>query len=671
MTVLAEKMLVLGVDGMDPRLAKKLMDEGKMPNLKQYVQRGAAREDLRMLGAIPTITPPMWTTLASGAYPNTHGITCFWNQHPEKLDTVIYALDSRSCQAELLWNVLVEADKKTLVWHWPGSSWPPTSDNPKLHVVDGTQPARINAGVAGIDWEKYIIARKDIPELIYKPKAGDDTGAGCILTDVTVADEKSTSMIANLNPNNRESLNIELSHEDGDMAINKIPFDLINSPLKPAKGWANAPEGSLEFVALTSGGLTRRPCLVLQNEQGDFAIVHMYRSKKDQEPMLVLKKGVMHFNVMDDILSKDQVKFGNRNIQLMDIAADGSEVRLWMSGAADSANDQVWHPKSIFKDVVTNVGLVPVGSQTGGKYPDLVKRLVLPCWDNYCKWQAGAINHLINSQGYDVVFSHIHNVDAMGHFFWHYAKDRAEIGNDGATYRQLLEDVYVQTDNYLGEFLHLLDKEWTILIVSDHGLICSEEDEENIPLLGDPFGVNAIVMQELGYTILEKDAAGNNLRKIDWEKTRAVATRGNHIWINLKGKYPTGIVEAKDKYELETEIISALYNYRLNGKRVVNIALRNQDAELLGMNGPECGDIIYWLEEGFNRVHGDSLSTTLGYADTSVAPIFIAAGKGIKQGFITKRVIRQADFAPTMAVLAGVRMPAHCEGAPIYQILDK
>ena len=35
----------------------------------------------------------------------------------------------------MLWNVFAEAGKQTLVWHWPGSSWPPTSDSPNLHVV--------------------------------------------------------------------------------------------------------------------------------------------------------------------------------------------------------------------------------------------------------------------------------------------------------------------------------------------------------------------------------------------------------------------------------------------------------------------------------------------------------------------------------------------------------
>ena len=78
--------------------------------------------------------------------------------------------------------------------------------------------------------------------------------------------------------------------------------------------------------------------------------------------------------------------------------------------------------------------------------------------------------------------------------------------------------------------------------------------------------------------------------------------------------------------------------------------------------------MYYWVAEGYNFDHGESLSTTLGGGDTSVSPIFIAAGQGIKQGYSTERIIRQIDFAATVAALGGVRMPRNCEGAPIYQI---
>ena len=180
-------------------------------------------------------------------------------------------------------------------------------------------------------------------------------------------------------------------------------------------------------------------------------------------------------------------------------------------------------------------------------------------------------------------------------------------------------------------------------------------------------------MKELGYTVLKKDENGNEINEIDWEKTTAIAQREQHIYLNLKGRDPHGIVDPADKYELEEKIMTDLYGYRdpKTGHRIVSVALRNKDAVLLGQGGPDAGDICYWMAEGYNYDHADCLSTTCGEADTSVAPIFIAAGPGIKEGFYTDRYIRQIDFTPTVAALAGVRMPAQCEGAPVYQILSE
>ena len=74
------KIMVIGLDGMDPDLTKRFVEEGKMPNVKKMIERGAQRTDLHLLGAMPTITPAQWTTLACGCYPESHGITDFWNQ---------------------------------------------------------------------------------------------------------------------------------------------------------------------------------------------------------------------------------------------------------------------------------------------------------------------------------------------------------------------------------------------------------------------------------------------------------------------------------------------------------------------------------------------------------------------------------------------------------------
>ena len=167
-----DKVLVIGIDGMDPRLTKYHLEQGYMPNLEKLIARGACREDLVLLGGMPTITPPMWTTLATGAYPMTHGITDFWRQDPEKLDSLNYALDSRLCKAEQLWNVTAEAGKKTFVLHWPGSSWPPSSSSENLFVIDGTNPEGVCMGTGEIEEEYIAVAQTDIPTVTFRPKAG-------------------------------------------------------------------------------------------------------------------------------------------------------------------------------------------------------------------------------------------------------------------------------------------------------------------------------------------------------------------------------------------------------------------------------------------------------------------------------------------------------------------
>ena len=187
----ANKVLLLGVDGLDPRLTRKYVDEGKMPNVKKLIERGACREDLVLLGGHPTVTPPMWTTLATGAYAVTHGITAFMRQSRTELDASEYNLDSRNCKAEPLWNVFAEAGKKTLIWHWPGSSWPPTSDSPNLLVVDGTAPGSVAMGNCQRESEFIAVADVKFSEVTLLPRAASSATAPCVIEDVDVVEDLS------------------------------------------------------------------------------------------------------------------------------------------------------------------------------------------------------------------------------------------------------------------------------------------------------------------------------------------------------------------------------------------------------------------------------------------------------------------------------------------------
>ena len=669
------KVLVLGVDGLDPRLTKKYMDKGVMPNFTEFKKRGSAREDLVMLGAMPTITPPLWTTLATGAYVGTHGVTDFWNPHPDKLDTLIYSFDSSNCKAEPLWNVFAENGQKTLVYHWPGSSWPPTSDSPNLHVVDGTQPSNINIAVGTAEWGQWIEASTNVEETHIAAHEDDGSGAGCVISDLE-ADEAEAGKENGLDMSLKQKVltNMIMNENEGECAGAASPELYENKttvPIKDAKGWANAPVGAKEFSIPVSGGMERRPVLVIPNEEGKFVKVAIYKSKKDAEPLVVLDQiDVVVNDIMDTVSKKGEKIKVVRQAILIDLATDGSYVELWYGNAMEADNDMLFHPKSLLKQIQEKAGQLRSVSMMIGNSAKAANKVFAPLWESYSEWQAKAMNALIEENNYDVVFSHLHNVDAAGHIFWELAKYRPHVKPyDETDIQAVIERFYIDTDRYLGRFMHLLDKGWDIIITSDHGLICSEEEEPAVPI-GDPFGVNIKVMEELGYTVMKKDENGNDLREIDWSKTTAVAQRGIYIYINLKGRNPEGIVDPADKYELERKIIDDLYNYRWNGKRIVALAIRKKEAAHFGLNGENCGDIIYFNEEGFNRIHGDSISTYQGYANTSVSPIFMAAGPNIKQGFVTDRIIREVDVAPTVATLGGVRMPAQCEGAPVYQIFE-
>lgn len=38
----AKKILVLGIDGLDPRLTRRFVNEGRMPNTKKFLEKGSA-----------------------------------------------------------------------------------------------------------------------------------------------------------------------------------------------------------------------------------------------------------------------------------------------------------------------------------------------------------------------------------------------------------------------------------------------------------------------------------------------------------------------------------------------------------------------------------------------------------------------------------------------------
>lgn len=121
---------------------------------------------------------------------NVHGVTGFSRAIPGHLDRIGYNMDSRKCQAEQLWNVTAEAGLKTLVWHWPGSAWPPSSDSENLLVIDGTSPGSVGMSTAQIETDFLVSANTKIVEVTFKTKAASEANAACVITGLDLDEEE-------------------------------------------------------------------------------------------------------------------------------------------------------------------------------------------------------------------------------------------------------------------------------------------------------------------------------------------------------------------------------------------------------------------------------------------------------------------------------------------------
>lgn len=76
----ARRVLVIGIDGMDYLIARRMMDEGKLPTFKSLADAGGFSP---LLSSIPPQSPVAWSNFITGADPGGHGIFDFLHRTPE------------------------------------------------------------------------------------------------------------------------------------------------------------------------------------------------------------------------------------------------------------------------------------------------------------------------------------------------------------------------------------------------------------------------------------------------------------------------------------------------------------------------------------------------------------------------------------------------------------
>ena len=110
---LARKVLLIGWDAADWRVATPLLDRGQMPNLARLVE-GGVMGDLASL--FPTLSPLIWTSVATGKRPHKHGVHGF--VEPDPLGTGVRPVGSATRTAKALWNILSQSGLRSLTVGW-------------------------------------------------------------------------------------------------------------------------------------------------------------------------------------------------------------------------------------------------------------------------------------------------------------------------------------------------------------------------------------------------------------------------------------------------------------------------------------------------------------------------------------------------------------------------
>jgi predicted AlkP superfamily pyrophosphatase or phosphodiesterase len=158
----AQRIVVVGVDGLEWRVLDPLIAEGKLPNLARFIAEGAHG---KLITLAPAYSPVIWATVATGKLPQKHGITHFVaSPGGEGRRAVPFTSNSRTTAA--LWNILGDLGLRVAVVGW-WTTWPAEPVNGVL-VSDRMMYNRFNL------WFGLEHAGGDLPGQTYPPELFDE-----------------------------------------------------------------------------------------------------------------------------------------------------------------------------------------------------------------------------------------------------------------------------------------------------------------------------------------------------------------------------------------------------------------------------------------------------------------------------------------------------------------
>ncbi len=204
-----------------------------------------------------------------------------------------------------------------------------------------------------------------------------------------------------------------------------------------------------------------------------------------------------------------------------------------------------------------------------------------------------ALDALLSEFKEGFLFFYISTLDLDSHVMWKYhdSSHPAGSGSDGNKYSNHIIDRYKRMDAVLGYVRSTLGSRDILYVISDHGFA--------------PFRRQFHLMRWLHKEryLVYKSPVKARLSKlyadIDWQKTLAYGVGFNGLYLNLKGREASGVVDQADYDKLLDRIRRELLDFRdINGQRVFRNVYHHSeiyDGEELA-NAP---DLILGYDEGY------------------------------------------------------------------------
>lgn len=624
-----EKLVVFGIDGPILPTLQRLMREGRMPLMRKLVESGTWADNC--LVPYPTITPPNWTTISTGASAGRTGFTDFNVHWPgEPIGTTHAAFDSRWHTAEYLWEAAEKIGKRSIVINWP-SSWP-------ARMQDGWQIA--GYGLSVNEWH-------DHPTFHH---AYTFSGDALFSTDDYV-----------------EGTVIEVEDVAGWISLEAgVAYAEAELPWR-----FRYPKYSMEPLTWH--------LLLEADGDGGFATAHVCEERDRATAMCSLRVGEWSDYIVRELeseeLGKTEAVF---RMKLLELSPDGETATLFVTPLCQI--DGWSHPAGLDREVFEN------GGCRGLPAPYLGLRTFRMGWfdadtfielcDMHHQWFADAARYLMAradgsaQEPWDLFFIHIHTPDYFYHLFAGEVDPALNQDTESLRHWQEVEArMYESLDRAFADIAAAAPRRTLYAYVSDHGAKANGYKCNPGQILIDA-GLTVLAEEEDPEAVAHF-AMYTGRKQVDWSRTRAAASGSSYVWVNLKGRDPDGIVEPEDYVAVQNEVIKALYDYTdpETGLKPIGFAFKKQNARMLDLYGDTTGDVVFCYADEYGSQHGPQFpSATQGMGD--LHGLFALSGPGVKKGHVLERNVSLKDLVPTVCHLMELPVPADCEGAVVYQALD-